>query len=66
MCIRDRFDGAPAFKQAQRVLVCRKLYAQPLDPDCFMPGTDCDEACYPEKDYHTLYVGEIEAVYERE
>ena len=62
----ERFDGAPAFKQAQRVLVCRKLYAQPLDPGCFMPGTDCDEACYPEKDYHTLYVGEIEAVYERE
>lgn len=62
----ERFDGAPAFKQARRVLVCKKLYAQPLDPACFMPGTDCDAACYPEKDYHTLYVGEIEAVYERE
>lgn len=61
-----QFDGAPAFSEAQRVLVCKTLYARPLDPAGFMPGTDCDAVCYPGKDYHTMYVAEIEAVYEQE
>ena len=61
--VRD-FDGAPAFEQAGLVLVCRNLYAQNLDPACFAPGADCDAAWYPQKDYHTMYVAEIEAVYQ--
>lgn len=60
------FDGAPAFAQARLVLVCKKLYAQDLQPGCFMPGAPCDADCYPEKDYHTMYVAEVEAVYEKE
>ena len=59
------FDGAPAFTQAERVLVCRTLYTQQLDPAGFAPGCDADERWYPEKDYHTMDVAEIEAVYQK-
>ena len=59
------FDGVPAFEEARLVLVCRSLYAQQLDPACFLPGNTCDADCYPLKDYHTMYVAEIEAVYEK-
>lgn len=60
------FDGAPAFEQAELVLTCKKLYAQEIDPSKFFNNNDCDETCYPEKDYHTLYVAEIESVFEKE
>ena len=29
-------NGTPWIKQARLVLFCRKLYAQPFDPDCFI------------------------------
>lgn len=50
-------DGTPCFAQADRILICRKIFAQVYDPQCFMdPAID---ACYPDKDYHTLYYGEV-------
>ncbi len=61
-----QFDGVPAFEEAQLVFTCKKLYAQEIDPKAFLPGNDCNEACYPQKDYHTMYVAEIESVYEKE
>ena len=54
-------DGTPYFEEANTVLVCRKLYAQPYDPSCFIDKS-CDEKWYPEKDYHTMYIAEIEKV----
>ena len=59
------FGGAPAFEQAQLVLTCRKLYRQELDPECFVDKS-CDADCYPNKDYHSVYVVEIEKVFEKE
>ena len=55
--------GAPYFEQAQLVLVCRKRYAQPMDPDR-MPE-DVKEKWYPGQDYHILYLGEIVEAYQR-
>ena len=49
--------GAPYFEQAELVLVCRKRYAQPMDP-ALMPE-DVKERWYPEKDYHVMYIGEV-------
>ena len=43
------------------VMVCRKLFAQPLDPAGFI-DKECDTKWYPQKDYHTMYVVEIEKV----
>lgn len=55
-------DGTvPYFEEANTVLICRKLYAQDLKSECFL-DKDCDTSCYPEKDYHTMYIAEIEKV----
>lgn len=54
-------DHAPYFEEAETVMICRKLYAQELDPECFVDGS-LDRKWYPEKDYHTMYVAEIEKI----
>lgn len=55
-------DGdTPYFEEANTVMVCRKLYAQEYDPACFIDKS-CDEKWYPQKDYHTMYIVEIEKV----
>ena len=54
-------ENIPVFEEAKLTLLCRKLYAQSLDPNCFIDKTLADK-CYPNKDYHTVYVAEIEKV----
>ena len=56
--------GAPYFEEASLVLVCRKRLAQEMDPN-LMPD-DVKEKWYPEKDYHTMYIGEIVQALEAE
>lgn len=51
----------PYFAEAHTALICRKLFAQPYDPACFIDKS-CEEKWYPQKDYHTLYIVEIEDV----
>jgi len=55
--------GAPYFAEAELVLVCRKRFAQEMDP-ANIPG-DIKKQWYPERDYHTLYIGELVEVLER-
>ena len=53
------FDqAAPYFEQASVVLVCKKLYAQPMDPAGFVDKS-LDGQWYPDKDYHKMFVGEV-------
>ena len=53
--------AAPAFEEADLILECRKIYAQDMDPACFLdPAIDEN---YPKKDYHRIYYGEILAVH---
>lgn len=49
---------APYFEQASCVLVCKKIYNQFINPDCFLDST-IDEN-YENKDYHKVFVGEVE------
>ena len=57
-----KYEGVtPYFEEANTVMVCRKLFAQPLDPAGFI-DKECDTKWYPQKDYHTMYVVEIEKV----
>ena len=49
--------NAPYFEQADLVLVCRKRFAQPMDPDLI--PQDIKTKWYPNDDHHTLYIGEI-------
>ena len=54
-------DGTPYFTEASLVFVCRKAYAQPLEEGCFVDNQALS-AWYPQKDFHTLYIGSIEKV----
>lgn len=56
--------GSPYFEQARLVLVCRKMYAQEMDAD-EMPA-DVKEKWYPNRDYHTMYIGRIVEAYTKE
>ncbi len=55
-------DGSTAFEQASLVLVCRKLYAAPLD---MKQAVDPTIASFYEKDaMHHMYIAEILSAYE--
>ena len=48
-------------KEAEMIFVCKKLYHQEMKPECF-DAPENDERWYPEKDYHIMYMAEIEKV----
>lgn len=50
--------GSVSFNQSELILVCKKLYAGSIDPEDFIDPTVQDN--YKTKDYHKMYVGEIE------
>lgn len=50
------------FEESEIVLLCKKLYIQDISPDGFIDET-IDGSCYPQKDYHRMYVGEIVEAY---
>lgn len=52
-------DGAPYPREAELVLVCKKLYWQDLDPANMGPEA---LAHYAAHDYHRMYIGEITKV----
>ena len=54
-------NDVPYFEEADMVIVCRKLYTQDMKPESFIIK-DLDNEFYP-KDYHTLYLSEIERIY---
>lgn len=58
--------GTPFFEEADTVIVCKKLFAQPYDPACFLDGGTVDAKWYPDKDYHTLYIAEVQEILKRD
>ena len=50
--------GTVYFAEAELVLVCRKLYCQKLEEASFVDRV-LIERNYPERDFHTMYTGEI-------
>lgn len=54
-------DGTTAIDGAELVLVCRKLYAAPVKEEFFIDREIVEEH-YPERDFHTMYIGEITKV----
>ncbi|MGG5461523.1 flavin reductase [Clostridium sp. B9] len=54
-------ENTPYFEEGKVVIVCKKLYNQQLDPNCFLED-GIDERWYPEKDYHVLYISEIKQI----
>lgn len=53
------FEGdCTYFKEASMVMICRKLYRAPILEEGFVEKSIVDD-CYPEKDFHDMYIGEI-------
>jgi len=55
--------GAPYVAEADLVLVCKKLYVQDLEADCFL-NTRLRDKAYAGDDYHRMYVGHIVEAYQ--
>ena len=51
-------NGAVSFKEASDIIICKKIYAQDIDPALFLDVQSIEE-CYHGKDYHRLFIGEI-------
>ena len=51
-------DGVPYFEQARLVLICKKLYAQPLCEEGVLGG-DSVLKHYNGDEYHKMYISEI-------
>lgn len=60
----EDLEGAPAFAESQLVLVCKKLYEDTIKPELFKEQ-EIDTRWYPEKDYHTMYIAEVIAAYQK-
>lgn len=58
------FNDVPFFEESKYVMICKKLYAQDYKPELFF-DKDLEERIYPTKDYHTLYISEIECILEK-
>ena len=58
-------DGVATFEQARLVLVCRKQFVSFMDPESFVDKAVLDK-WYADQNYHTQYIGAIEAAYVRE
>ncbi|GAA0801399.1 flavin reductase family protein [Faecalicatena orotica] len=58
-------DGTTAFEEANMILVCKKQYHQDMAAEHF-DEKENDEKCYPQKDYHTMYMAEIVKVLVKE
>lgn len=54
-------NETPYFQEAKTVLVCKKLFAQPFEETSFL-NPNLISQHYPEKDFHTLYIVEIEQI----
>ncbi len=55
-------DNAPAFSQAELVLVCKKLYRQQMDLG-LMSDPEFGKKNYPAGDVHILFIGEIQKAF---
>jgi flavin reductase (DIM6/NTAB) family NADH-FMN oxidoreductase RutF len=50
--------GGIGFQEASETIICRKLYTHDFDPAKFLDPL-IDRECYPAKDYHRMFIGEI-------
>lgn len=54
-------NGTPYFEEAQIALICKNLFKQSMDEKNFI-NEELINRWYPQKDFHTLYIAEIETV----
>ncbi len=51
-------DGTVYIKEAKHVLILKTLAVTEMTPDSFL-DKEIDVSCYPNKDYHIVYIAEI-------
>ncbi|CZR97497.1 MULTISPECIES: flavin reductase family protein [unclassified Clostridioides] len=61
----EHLNETPYFKEAKMAIICKKMYSQKIEPQCFI-AEGIDGRWYPQKDYHTLYIAEITNVLVKE
>ena len=59
------YEGVPGFEESRLTLICKKLFVQRITEDSFIEK-DIIDKWYPERDYHLMYVVEIEKILENE
>lgn len=59
------YDNTPYFEEADTVLIVKKMYVQELDKSCVTDTEICSK-WYPDEDYHTMYVCEIEKILKKD
>ncbi|MBQ3137703.1 MAG: flavin reductase family protein [Clostridia bacterium] len=55
-------DGSVSFEESEIVIVLRKVAYQDINPEGFLDKA-IDGNCYPQKDYHRMYIGEVVSCY---
>ena len=56
--------AAPYFAESELVLICRKMYRQEMQPECFIDPEIAKH--YPDNDYHITYIANVEECLVRE
>ena len=56
-------DNAVGFQEAELTIVCNKIYSHQMSSEMFENLNP--DTVYPLKDYHRMYIGEIDGCYER-
>lgn len=57
-------DDVPAFEEASLILICRKIYRQPLEESCFIDKANFEK--WYNNDLHIMYGGEIIKAYKKD
>ncbi|MFI3228789.1 MAG: flavin reductase family protein [Bacillota bacterium] len=57
--------GTMAFEEAEIIMVCKKIYVGDMTEEGFCNSADL-ERWYPNRDIHTMYIGEITNIFVKE
>ena len=58
-------ENGVTFEGFRRVYVCKKIYAQQFEKDCFVDSQDIIDTYYKDEPCHNFYVGKIIDVFEQ-
>lgn len=54
----DCCEGVPYYKEANLVIICKKIFRQPMQESAFI-DKELVNRIYSAKDFHDIYVGEV-------
>ena len=57
-------NGGISFEQSETVIECKKIYFDDIKPVFILPE-EIDDEFYPNKDYHRMFIGEVQTIYKK-